>query len=384
MKKTKRKLITLIAVLLLIPLFSLISFAAEETEPETDEFYSEQLKSAGAYELFNLIDDDTKELLKQIGLEGFDSQRIFDLSPRKIIDMIMSIVSGGLKEPVKAAVSLIGIVILFSLISCYMPDLEGKGSIFGYVFVLAGAMIIIKPISDCIGAAISAINATSKVMLALIPILTGIIAATGKAMSALSYNGISFSAAQLASQLCNSFVAPFSGVYMALSMAGSINPMINIESIAAFIKKVTTIVLSFTGTIFAGLLTIRGILAGSVDALALKGAKFVLGTAIPVIGSSIGDALSSIIGSLQVVKSTVGVVGIIIVALINIPVIIHLLLWMLSLKGAAFASEMFGYESISKMIDGLTSGLTVIFAILCFNAVLMIVSLGIVVSMSNR
>jgi len=216
-----------------------------------------------------------------------------------------------------------------------------------------------------------------------VPILTGLIAAAGKAASALSYNGIAFTAAQVSSQVCNSFITPFSGVYMALSMAGSINPIINIESIANFIKKATTIVLSFAGTIFAGLLTIRGILAGSVDALALKGAKFVIGTAIPVIGSSIGDALSSIIGSLQVVKSTVGAVGILIVALINIPAVIHILLWIISLKGAAFASEMFGIESIQKMIDGLASGLSVIFAILCFNAVLMIVSLGLVVSISN-
>lgn len=380
--KVKKILCGIIISLFLLPLLGAQAHA-ESSEIDESEVYSEQLKSAGAYELFNLIDDDTREMLKELGIEDFDAQHIFDLSPRKIIDLIFSIVTGGLKEPLKAAFSLVGIVILFSLISCYIPDLEGKGSIFGYVFVLAGAMIIIKPISQCIGGAVSAINATSKVMLTLVPILTGLIAAAGKAASALSYNGIAFTAAQVSSQVCNSFITPFSGVYMALSMAGSINPIINIESIANFIKKATTIVLSFAGTIFAGLLTIRGILADSVDALALKGAKFVIGTAIPVIGSSIGDALSSIIGSLQVVKSTVGAVGILIVALINIPAVIHILLWIISLKGAAFASEMFGIESIQKMIDGLASGLSVIFAILCFNAVLMIVSLGLVVSISN-
>ena len=72
---------------------------AESSEIDESEVYSEQLKSAGEYELFNLIDDDTREMLKELGIEDFDAQHIFDLSPRKIIDLIFSIVTGGLKSP---------------------------------------------------------------------------------------------------------------------------------------------------------------------------------------------------------------------------------------------------------------------------------------------
>lgn len=72
---------------------------------------------------------------------------------------------------------------------------------------------------------------------------------------------------------------------------------------------------------FVGLLSIKGLLAGAADSAVAKGAKFLIGSFVPVVGGAVSDALGSIVSSLSLVRGATGAFGILAVLLIALPVL---------------------------------------------------------------
>ncbi|MCL2513620.1 MAG: stage III sporulation protein AE, partial [Oscillospiraceae bacterium] len=146
------------------------------------------------------------------------------------------------------------------------------------------------------------------------------------------------------------------------------------------VKKVFNIVLAFFGTVFAGLLTIKGFAANAADTVALKGAKFLIGSAVPVIGGIISEGLGSVMSSFSLIKTTVGVIGIIILVLINLPALIEMVLWWLTLATASFVSETLGLKNIAALLNSIASAVSMLTVFLLFNAFVFIVSTGVVLT----
>ena len=67
---------------------------------------------------------------------------------------------------------------------------------------------------------------------------------------------------------------------------------------------------------FSCVLTFQSIVAKSADSVLFKGVKFALSSIIPVVGSAVGDAVTTVKGSISVIKSSVGTIGAIAVLLI--------------------------------------------------------------------
>ena len=66
--------------------------------------------------IFDELDSQTKELLNELGVNGDSFNDILDLSPRKIISLIIELIRGEWKRPVKtvgivACISVMGAVI---------------------------------------------------------------------------------------------------------------------------------------------------------------------------------------------------------------------------------------------------------------------------------
>ena len=127
-------------------------------------------------------------------------------------------------------------------------------------------------------------------------------------------------------------------------------------------------------------LGLKSLLAGSADTLTSKGIKLALSSAVPIVGGALSDAYSSIIGSVALLKSTVGVFGVIAVVLMDLPVILQLTARILLLKLLGVLSSSMGDDASGEVLETLSSALTVINAAIIFTAALFIISTGIVIS----
>ena len=187
-------------------------------------------------------------------------------------------------------------------------------------------------------------------------------------------------AAQAAAQTAGNIIMPLCGAFSAFGVSASLSPELKLIKLADMIKKLTIGVLSFVAAAFSAVLGLKSLLAGSADTLASKGIKLALSSAVPIVGGALSDAYSSIIGSVSLLKSTVGVFGVIAVVMIDLPVVLQLTARIILLKLLGVLSSSMGDDTTGKVLDTLSSALTVINAAVIFTAVLFIISTGIVIS----
>ena len=171
---------------------------------------------------------------------------------------------------------------------------------------------------------------------------------------------------------------PIAQVFFMLNILNGIESKFSFDSIAACFKKLIQITLGVFSAVFTGLLAIKGSLAASGDSVTVKGIKTLVGSTVPIVGSALGDSLTSVLGSISLIKSTVGIFGILVIALINVPVVLDLLLWHFAISFSAAVSGTLGLTSIKKMLDGIAATVSLVNVFVIFTAFLFIVSTGII------
>lgn len=360
-----KKLAGIILIFIVISfVFSVSSYAKS---------YADDIK-----EIYDSLDLETRQLLKDIGADTADFNSMFGVTPQKILELTKKLITGNIEAPTHSAVRLVAVIILIAIFECFAPDDTRIKTIVGIVGNLICIISIISPLSTAISSAVSSISVCEKLMLALIPVLAAVVTVTGNPTLAASFRSIAFAGAQIISGISNGCIVPIVGAVMALDVTGSIMPSFKLDGITTLIKKAITAVLTFVSTLFVAFLGIKGALANAADTVASKGIKLVISSAVPVVGGALSEAYSGIIGSLVLVKSTIGIFGIAAVALVNLPSCIQLLFWIFSLRLSAAIGELFNQQSIAELLRALASSLTLLNVVLLFNAVLFIISTALI------
>ncbi len=360
-----KKLAGIILIFIVISfVFSVSSYAKS---------YADDIK-----EIYDSLDLETRQLLKDNGADTADFNSMFGVTPQKILELTKKLITGNIEAPTHSAVRLVAVIILIAIFECFAPDDTRIKTIVGIVGNLICIISIISPLSTAISSAVSSISVCEKLMLALIPVLAAVVTVTGNPTLAANFRSIAFAGAQIISGISNGCIVPIVGAVMALDVTGSIMPSFKLGGITTLIKKAITAVLTFVSTLFVAFLGIKGALANAADTVASKGIKLVISSAVPVVGGALSEAYSGIIGSLVLVKSTIGIFGIAAVALVNLPSCIQLLFWIFSLRLSAAIGELFNQQSIAELLRALASSLTLLNVVLLFNAVLFIISTALI------
>ena len=145
------------------------------------------------------------------------------------------------------------------------------------------------------------------------------------------------------------------------------------------VKKIYVFIMSFIGTVFSGIITVKGVLSDGIDSLTAKSIRFVVGRSLPVVGGTVSETYSALVSSLGLIKNTIGVFGIITVIVTVLPTLINLLMWILVLEISLSISEIIGTSKAMGMISVLKDTLVLLVATIVIVATIFIVSVGVVI-----
>ena len=159
---------------------------------------------------------------------------------------------------------------------------------------------------------------------------------------------------------------------------GAFLPTLKLSAVSDLLRKTTQTVTGIVASLFTGFVAMKNIVAGSADSLAAKGIRLVTSTFVPVIGGALNEAYSALSGSLMLLKSVVGVYGIIAVAAMVVPSIINLALWVLAMRAAGTVSELLGNSQCSEILKNISYMFSMLNVMLIFSAAIFIVSSGVV------
>lgn len=169
--------------------------------------------------------------------------------------------------------------------------------------------------------ALSAVDDLSLIMDAILPITLSLMLSGGMAVSGGAVHPVIYFMCSVLGRVISGIVIPTAMFSMVLSLLGCISPGIDVSGIADLCKRISGYVLSFLMVIFTGVLSITRFAASSFDSLAARGLKFAVSAAVPVVGGSIADAMSSVAGGSALLRSSIGAAGvalIIVVALLPV------------------------------------------------------------------
>lgn len=366
MKKFKF-ILTVISVIIILLSFAVPAFAFDENENTLFE-------ESGATNLFESLDENTKDALNDIGIDELTTEKIFQVSPKRIVSAILDTVSMNFSKALKLFFNLIVILVFQSVIQSIYNEENSKISQIVFTLLLTTAATV--PAYEAITLAASQILTSAGFMLSFIPVYSFLLSSCGNITQAVNFNTLLFTASQLIVQISGTFFIPVSGVLMSINIASAINPVLPLDSITGAIKKSITIILTLISTVFIGFLSFKGTIASDVDALTVRSIRTVSGSVIPFIGSSVADAYASVLGSLKLINSCFGFFGIIVIVLLNLPVITELLLYYLSFHFASVTAQMLKNDS-SKLLDSIAGVISIINTIVIFVSILLTVSVGI-------
>ena len=216
-------------------------------------------------------------------------------------------------------------------------------------------------------------------MLVFVPVFAGITIASGGIASGGIYNMMILGASELFAGLTDSFLMPILSVTAVLAVSGSVFPNVSVESIVKLIKKLITWGMTVAMTLFTGFTTMKCTLAAKTDGAAAKTAKFIISGFVPIVGGAVSDAYSTVRGSFDVIRSTVGTAGNIAILIFVVPPLIELLVFRGVMWIGTAAAELLSADSLVRLMKGIDSGLAIAQSVLVCYSVMLILCTGILV-----
>ncbi len=357
-------------VVFLLMLFSLgvnVNALEENIDSYKDEFDFQSIADA--------VDDETAGILSELGIDEISFEKIFSVNISKIFNVLFNITKRSLTEPIKFLVSAIGVLILTSLFSSLLNSSQTISVVGNSVLVLCMAV----PVVNAVTTAFSVLETLNVFTTAFAGVFSAVVSSSGKVALGTSYASLAVLSDTLFSALLSGVCQPAANAMCSLGFLSCFDIYKFSEKISATVKKVYIFFLGFVGTFFSGIVTLKGVMGAGVDSLTSRGIRFVVGRSVPVVGGAVSDTYSALVSSLSLIKSTVGIFGIVTVVLTVLPSLLELLGWVFALSVVISVSELLGSNECVGMFNIFKDALTLLGATTVFSAVIFIVSVGVVI-----
>ncbi len=345
---------------------------------EDSDLYSQIYSDFGVDDITDKTPEEAKEFLDYFSVTPENPFSFSDLFSKDGAEKFIDYIKNKLTSPIISFSVLIFLIIVCALANSITANtLETKYSM-NMICSLTCITAIMLPVSALISQSVKLVGTISVFMTAFIPVFAGILIGCIKSATAVSYSSLMFFTCESVSAFCSSIVLPFSNCFLALSVTSSLGDNDKIGGIVNALKKCAFIVLTAAMAVFLAVLSIQGAVNSVADNAATKTTKFFISSFVPIIGPSISEALGSLRGCISLLKSSVGIYVIIVIAIMVLPVIFQILIYKLFLVLSGDIAQMFSVCQIKRVCDSVNSALSIILAVVLCVALMFVFSITII------
>lgn len=326
--------------------------------------------------VYDALSDDALRVLNSLGIDSADANTISGLSFEGVISQLSAIAAKSFSSPLKGLITVTAVIILCAMLTAYRNSLSGDISetVQTAAALCVGCAVAVPAVSF-ISSAGNVIACCANLFLAYIPVAAVMMAASGRALGAAAYQGSMIAAGQGVARVSADIILPLTRVFLGVAVTSGISPRVRLNGFLALVTKLTRWVLAFIMTVFTSVLSVRQIVSGSLDSLAVRTARFTLSSFVPVVGSALSEAYKSVQGSLHVLKSGLGIFVILALAVTFLPPVLESAAWALCLSAGKAFAEMMGLDGCSRLLEALGMVFSTMLAVLlCVMSALIIAS----------
>lgn len=366
-------------------LFSLVLFLLIPCTVTAQDFnareYDETLSEYDFSFFEKTLDSDTYDTLQELGFADFDYTSITSLSFDKALKMIGTVIKDRSAVPLKSCIT----VLIFVILSCFMKsftegDNGSTAKAYSTVSALVITAVVLSKLTPTIAACVGSVSVAGNFIYAFVPVFCMIVVASGSGAVGLSTNTMLLTLSQGMSFLASNVFMPCVNCFLALGVCSSLRYELHLTKLVSTLKRIITTCISFLCGVFVSILSVKTAVASRADMLGLRSIRFAVNSVVPVIGSSISEGLLSIQAYSSLIKSSVGVVGIVAVVLVFLPALIEVVVWRIALSLCSIIAQVFSDGSVSSVLDAFEQALLLTNVILILTMVTTVISIGILVA----
>ncbi len=289
----------------------------------------------------------------------------------KILKSALETLGPSLAEAAHICLCVMAVVMLTSLLQCFS---DSSSRILEFAAVIAVGTVLLQPTASLIRLGADTVLELSEYGKLLLPVMTAALAASGGSItSAALYAGTAVLDAVLSTAV-SSLLIPMVYIYLALSVANGATGEQTLKSIRDFVKWLATWFLKTAMYIFTGYMGLTGVVSGTVDAAAVKATKLTISGMVPVVGGILSDASEAVIVGAGVMKSSVGVYGLLALSAIWITPFLQIGLQYLLLKATGAVCTVFGVKRVAEVIQCFAAAMGLLLAMTAVVCVLLMIS----------
>lgn len=322
-----RKLLILLSIVVILPLFSLNISAEDKVDDYISDF--ENILPEGFEGM-----SDTDKLMERAELSTLFSE-------------IVSALSDGKGDIAAFFFTLLGSVTLMSVGALCHDRLSG--AVQTSVGIVCSVLIFLS-ISPLINMISDAIEKISSFFASLIPIAVGITALGGGVTTASVQGSGMYAALSAVGGLGGQIFLSLSAFGLAMSLLSAFSG----EGISSVLRGFRGLFGWVTG-IFTALITaafsLQTLVASSADSAAMRAVKYAASGLIPVVGSTVSGAISTLATGLTYAKGVVGGGAILVILYMALSPMVLLLAYRLSLSLCIILSDFTGSPVASRVLS---------------------------------
>lgn len=304
------------------------------------------------------LPDESLELLPDGALEDADSfgAALEEMSGFEYVArQIVSVAGIELEGALRLAAAITAILMLSAVFSSVSASLDNRALSLAVRFCSSSALFatLIAAGGSQLGRIERFFDAVSELMGAMIPVTASVWAMGGNVSTA----AVGSSSFYVMLTVCNGIFAksilPVAAIMSVLALSEAASEDMRTGRLLQAIKRIYSLILTLVMTLLLSSMAAQTSIAASSDGAVARSARLVSGSAIPVLGGSVGETLRTVAGGVGYLKSVIGVGGTVLIFLLLLPVGISVLLYRLVLLLTGGLADLLGCAAEARLLESL-------------------------------
>ncbi len=347
-----------------------------------EDLYIQQAEQSGALDLSEDLPQGAKDILDVLDVDVSNINWASDLSVNNIFELFSTIFKNNGETILKPCISVVFILVISAVLQTFSEKISAN-VMLEYAVLLGVCLLMVNPFVSSVSVVTQSVQSACVFMSGLIPVYGGILFFAGQTATSSGFISLMLGATQIISFISAYIVLPLAGMYLAIQIALSFSTSIQLNGLATSVKKIAIWVLSVSLMIFLGILKIQTVVNTASDSLSMSTAKFVVGSSVPLVGSAVGEAFTTVKGCISLLESSVGMYGVLAVGSIFLPIVMQLFIWKLGIGLSIGIADLFTQKKISGILQSVADTLSFLLAVLVCTALFFIIGITMVCTGGN-
>ena len=227
--------------------------------------------------------------------------------------------------PIKSLVTTMSVLLISAFVNLLHPDKDNQiTTIINLVVTILLFYIVFEGMNEISGNVSNVLFDVKNFMLTFVPVFAGLSFASGEFVTSTIYSGFFLASIAAVANFCVNYVIPSINLYLTVGIVSNLTTVINLKPLCKVYSRIIKTAMVSSVSVICFLLSLQTSIAQGKDNLMLKAGKMVVTSTVPIIGSSLENAMGSIYASMGVLKGFCGLAGVAVVLSLFMPYIFML------------------------------------------------------------